>query len=86
MFEGKDLEQIKAKGITEEQINWQMGVFKKGVPFVKLNRAATIDDGIVRIDEARKKELTRRYDEASGISRMKFVPASGAKGDSDEGS
>ena len=47
MLSQNDLKQIAQKGITEEQINTQLGQFKTGFPFLKLKAAASIEDGIV---------------------------------------
>ena len=42
MLSQQDLQQIVKKGITEEQINTQLGEFKTGFPFLKLKAAASI--------------------------------------------
>ena len=55
MLSQNDLKQIAQKGITEEQINTQLGQFKTGFPFLKLKAAASIEDGIVATSENDKK-------------------------------
>ncbi len=57
MLKGKDSEQIKKLGISEEQIEWQLSVFTKGVPYMKLSRATTINDGIIKLEKKEEKRL-----------------------------
>ena len=80
MLSEQDLKQIAARGITEEQVNHQLGQFKTGFPFLKLEAAAAIGKGIEAPDEeARTKsiEAWNQYKQ-EGHKIVKFVPASGA--------
>ena len=80
MLLDKDLKQIAARGITEEQVNHQLEQFKTGFPFLKLEAAAAIGKGIVApSDEERAKciEAWNQYKQ-EGHKIVKFVPASGA--------
>lgn len=78
-MENKDLEQIKERGITEEQVNQQVAQLRRGTAFVRLVRPATIGDGILRLDETKVKEMTKAFDEDREYYQFtKFVPASGA--------
>ena len=54
MLSQQDLQQIARKGITEAQIETQLGEFKTGFPFLKLKAAASIEDGIVATNEQDK--------------------------------
>ena len=80
MLSPKDLEQIERKGISEQQIDKQLEEFKTGFPFLKLDAAASIGNGII----ATSAEDVKRYTEAwnayktEGKKIVKFVPASGA--------
>ena len=47
MLSPKDLEQIAQKGISQEQIEVQLNQFKTGFPFLKLDAASSIGNGIV---------------------------------------
>ncbi len=79
MFTEQDLEQIKAHGLTPEQVGAQIACFENGFPYLGIRRAATVGDGIVRpTDEeaVRWRETYRRERERKEI--VKFVPASGA--------
>ncbi len=79
MFTEQDREQIAAQGISIEKIDRQIEHFVNGFPYLHAIRAATIGDGIVRVDDDQLTAYTRRFDEVAGdYSLMKFVPASGA--------
>ena len=80
MLTQQDLKQLAQKGISEQQIVTQLGQFKTGFPFLKLEAAAAIGRGIVAPakDEGKKfVEAWQRY-KAAGKRVVKFVPASGA--------
>jgi len=75
----KDKEQLKKLGIKEEQILWQIEMFRKGTPYVNLVRPCTVGDGIVSLSDEEAKELAKFYEKNSeGLKKIKFVPASGA--------
>ncbi|MDE3743027.1 DUF4301 family protein [Maribacter polysaccharolyticus] len=75
----KDLNQIATKGITKEKVKEQIGIFKEGIPFVNLVNAAVVGDGISKFTEEEQLALGKKFDKAkSGLSLLKFVPASGA--------
>ena len=80
MLSQNDLKQIAAKGITEEQINVQLEEFKTGFPFLKLEAAASVDNGIIAPDEQEKEQMIAAWNayKADGKKIVKFVPASGA--------
>ena len=80
MLSEQDLKQIAARGITEEQVNHQLGQFKTGFPFLNLEAAAAIGKGIeAPTEEERAKciEVWNQYKQ-EGHKIVKFVPASGA--------
>ncbi|MEM9680259.1 MAG: DUF4301 family protein [Bacteroidota bacterium] len=78
-FTKKDIKQIEVKGLTVVQVNQQIQVFKTGVPFTNIVAAATIDDGILKLNEHLiQQSLSRFEDKKSNLSLIKFVPASGA--------
>jgi hypothetical protein len=78
MFKDKDEKQLKERGISLKVAEQQIGFLTKGFPFMKLTKAATIQQGIRRLDDIQIKNFVDQYDRAEGISKMKFVPASGA--------
>lgn len=80
MLSQQDLKQIALKGITEEQVNSQLEQFKTGFPFLKIEAAASVGNGILSADPAARKAYVdewKRY-KAEGHKIVKFVPASGA--------
>ena len=80
MLSQQDLKQIAAKGITEAQIETQLGEFKTGFPFLRLKAAASIEDGIVATSDTDKQtyiDAWTKYKQ-EGHKIVKFVPASGA--------
>lgn len=79
IFDGEDIKQIKARGITPEKVISQIETFKKGLPFIRLRRPCTIGDGITVLQRSELERLDEIYSQAALSGRvMKFVPASGA--------
>ncbi|MFK8005100.1 MAG: DUF4301 family protein [Saprospiraceae bacterium] len=79
MFSEKDLEQIKAKGISQAKLAEQIKNFEEGFPFMELQKAATIGDGILKFDKKEIDGYVNMYErEMSNYQIYKFVPASGA--------
>ena len=80
MFTNKDIEQIENRGSSLPEIEKQIAHFRKGFPYLKILRPATIGDGIIRMDDekisAAVKQFTQKVQE--GLQTVKFVPASGA--------
>ncbi len=78
-FSKKDLEQLKDKGISKEKVLAQIETFKEGIPFVNLEKAAIVDDGISKFSESEQKDLIANFEDSrKRLSLLKFVPASGA--------
>jgi len=78
MFKERDIKQLKAKGIDLKAAEQQIGFFKKGFPFMRLAKAATTHQGIKKLNDKLLKEYIGKYEEAGGLNRVKFIPASGA--------
>ena len=51
MLSERDLKQIADKGISEKQIENQLNEFKTGFPFLRLEAAASVEQGIVAATE-----------------------------------
>lgn len=78
-FSEDDLKQLSSKGISKEKVLEQVETFKEGIPFVRLDKAAIISEGVFKFSEIKEKELIQQFDESiNGLSLLKFVPASGA--------
>ena len=80
MLTQQDLKQIAQRGISEEQIETQLNEFKTGFPFLKLEAAAAVGNGIIAPSEAERKQYVEAWQQykAEGKKVVKFVPASGA--------
>ncbi|MDR1672769.1 MAG: DUF4301 family protein [Bacteroidales bacterium] len=79
MFSSKDLIQLSARGITREAAEQQMVYFRTGFPPLKIDRAATVEDGIRRLSAGEVQAFGAVFDEKRKSRKLlKFVPASGA--------
>ena len=80
MLTEKDLKQIAQRGISKEQLETQLKEFETGFPFLKLEAAASVGNGIVAPNENERKEYVDAWEayKAEGHRVVKFVPASGA--------
>ena len=80
MLSQEDLRQIASKGISPEQIDAQLKEFQTGFPFLRLEAAAAIGNGIISPEENERCEYIAAWNEykAKGKKIVKFVPASGA--------
>lgn len=78
-FTDTDYEQLQEKGISKEKVLNQIATFKEGIPFVHLEKAAIVGDGISKFSEEQQQVLVTYFEENSAQhSLLKFVPASGA--------
>lgn len=79
VFNQRDLDQIREKGIDTEQIEKQIQAFVKGFPAVQLQAAAIAGKGIHCIESEKADEWVTFYDDRiHDYDILKFVPASGA--------
>ena len=75
----QDLEQIRERGITEEQVERQVAQLRRGTVYVHLMRPAIVDDGIIRMTDNQVRQMTEAFEEdREHYQFTKFVPASGA--------
>jgi hypothetical protein len=78
-FSREDLDQVREKGISPEQIDLQLTNFRKGFPPISLVAPATVGDGIIRLSDEQAETHAQQYRELQqGMGIIKFVPASGA--------
>ena len=78
-FSSLDLDYMRQRGSSADTVRHQLECFEKGFDFADLDRAATINDGIVQLDAEQVEELTTDYPNMlEGRKVVKFVPASGA--------
>ena len=80
MFTPEDLELLKEKGISEQQIKEQLHCFETGFPYLKLEAPAGLGNGILSLDETAVNHYLDVWNEylATNPVIVKFVPASGA--------
>ncbi|MBP1638788.1 MAG: hypothetical protein H6Q17_371 [Bacteroidetes bacterium] len=79
-FLDSDLELLKKKGITVETCFEQLNCFASGFPFLQIEKAAEINDGIMEVDTAHIDHYIQFWNEFLSENKkiVKFVPASGA--------
>lgn len=80
MLTKQDEQDLKTRGKSAEETERQLKMIARGFAPCAVRRAATIGDGITKVDEAEAQRLAARYDArlAKGLKVSKFVPASGA--------
>lgn len=80
MLSEKDLKQIAQRGISQEQIETQLKQFETGFPFLRLEAAAAVGNGILAPADNERQQYVKAWEDykAEGHRVVKFVPASGA--------
>jgi hypothetical protein len=79
MFNESDLKQFSKKGILTETVEMQIKQLTEGFPYINIIKAATCNDGILTLSNARVNELVTLYENKCNQENIvKFVPASGA--------
>lgn len=79
MFTKDDLKQLQSRGSDLKVVEAQLDNFRRGFPFMNLDRPAIVGDGIKAFNQRDAKKLSYYYDSNSKrYEVLKFVPASGA--------
>ena len=79
MFNTEDLQQISSKGVSIHVIEEQLRNFREGYPYLDILRPATPGDGIIEVFSYEEDQIIESFEKnKSGLSILKFVPASGA--------
>jgi hypothetical protein len=78
MFTERDIKQLKERGINTKEAEKQINYLRKGFPFMKLAKAATINNGIKKLNDSQIKDYIALYQKSQKLRKLKFVPASGA--------
>lgn len=73
-----DINQIRQRGSSVQEVENQIDHFKKGFPWMKIVGPATPERGIRVLTEEQADEAVRYYEGAEIAGKCKFVPASGA--------
>ncbi|MEM9389107.1 MAG: DUF4301 family protein [Bacteroidota bacterium] len=70
---------IEATGREANRVEQQLAYFRKGFPYLTVDRAASIGDGILRLDKSQVEVMVKVYeDKQPHLHVVKFIPASGA--------
>ncbi len=80
MLTDVDINYLAEKGISKEMFEEQLSRFKNGFPFIRVERAAVVSDGISVLEESDRKECIDVWRNYLTQNKMivKFVPSSGA--------
>lgn len=81
MFDEKDLEQFKKKGTNAENVKAQLELIRNGFPYLELEAAASVGNGIIAFDDSQRNVFIKTWDAYCSDGKhsiTKFVPASGA--------
>jgi hypothetical protein len=80
MFSAKDKKQIENRGSELHTVLSQIENFKTGFPYLQIIDAATVGNGIIRLNDNDLEKAVNLYEESitHGIRPLKFIPASGA--------
>jgi hypothetical protein len=78
MFTKTDIIHFQERGISVEKVTEQINTFKKGFSYLKLFKAARIQNGIKPLDQELINKYINKYESAQDRVKLKFVPASGA--------
>ncbi|MDY6990157.1 MAG: DUF4301 family protein [Thermodesulfobacteriota bacterium] len=78
-FSEEDIKVMELMGISLKDVESQIEMFKKGAPYLKLDRPCTIGDGIRSMPEEEAGRLVALFQDLGPKRGLaKFVPASGA--------
>ena len=78
-FTEAEISEIKAHGLTLEQVEEQVSLFTHGVPKVQLVAPATVKDGVLKLNKEKRERYIHLYqDHKEELDVLKFTPASGA--------
>lgn len=78
-FTRKDIEQMRALGLSPSAVEKQLALYRRGTNFLKLNRPCALRDGILFFTTTQRKKLIKKFErEGRQYKLLKFVPAAGA--------
>lgn len=81
LFSPQDLVQLESLGISEEEATQQVEAIRKGFPYLNIEASASLERGIVRLDEDEMSYYLAAWDDylkSPQANVCKMVPASGA--------
>ena len=77
-LDSKDVEALRARGISEKKFEDYYGILKAGYPYISLSASCSANKEIKQFDDIQRSELRDLYKNQDNIKVLKFVPASGA--------
>lgn len=79
-LDSRDINQLKAKGISEAQLNLQLQNLRTGFPYLHVLAPATPGNGILTLTDQERNKYTGAWERylRNGGTVVKMVPASGA--------
>jgi hypothetical protein len=79
MLSDLNIDQLKKQGKDIAKVQDQIQNFIDGFPFMRVDRPATVNDGILKLSEEEFEKAVSYYEDTIGEYKIiKFVPASGA--------
>ena len=79
MLSNEIKKKIEAQGMSLETVEEQIKNFREGFPFLNIDHAAKIDDGILELSDAELQKTIKDYsDKSKQKTIVKLVAASGA--------
>lgn len=79
MFTEKNIQQIKAHGLSEGSVKEQLQIFKNGIPFANVVEPASANKGIKVFSDEEQQQFVNLFEaNKAKLELLKFVPASGA--------
>ena len=80
MLNTDDLNQLKERGISEEQVDEQLAAFAEGFPFLEIQASASVEKGIMAVSADSQLKYINAWEKYLDKDHtiVKFVPASGA--------
>lgn len=80
IYSEEDMNQLKEKGISQDKIDEQLSYFKNGIPSLQIQKPASINEGITKVDDVNLLKYVAAWEKYLKTNKTvtKFVPASGA--------
>lgn len=79
MLSHNDIKYFKSHNLSKETIENQLNNFKQDFPEITLSKPATINDGIIKLDDTCIEKYIEQFEyRKDQVSMLKMVPASGA--------
>ena len=63
MIQSEDLKQLEEKGLSEKQLQEQLDCFRKGFPFLHIQSAASLYNGIQYVSDEQETEAVAAWEE-----------------------